>query len=100
MVGLLARPARRLLGLVALLSLPGCSVPLIPVPGEDAGRMGPRVTRSDGGQDRPGLARKLVTGKEAPTTLLAPDGTRRRVTGRRFREVVEGEEVWCVWHKG
>jgi hypothetical protein len=44
-----------------------------------------------------GLSRKPVSGKEAPTTLLARDGTRCTVTEKRFNEIVHGEQVTCAW---
>ena len=40
---------------------------------------------------------KPVYGKEAPTTLLAADGTRCQVSEKKFQETTVGEKIWCVW---
>ena len=42
-------------------------------------------------------SQKPVYGKEAPTTLLAADGTRCQVSDKKFQETAVGEKIWCVW---
>jgi hypothetical protein len=46
---------------------------------------------------RAGFWRKPVAGHEAPTTLVALDGSRCMVTAKRFEETAPGEKVWCNW---
>jgi len=43
------------------------------------------------------MARKVVVGKAAPTSLLAADGTRCIVTAKRYEETKEGDKVTCRW---
>lgn len=43
------------------------------------------------------MARKVVSGKESPATLLAADGNRCIVTAKRFDDVKEGDKVTCRW---
>lgn len=42
---------------------------------------------------------RRVTGKEAPSTLLAGGG-RCTVTAKRFDQVREGDVIWCAWRTG
>jgi len=44
-----------------------------------------------------GLADKPVASKEAPTSLIAVDGTRCLVTEEKYRNTAVGERVWCYW---
>jgi len=46
-----------------------------------------------------GLARKVVAGKEEPTTLLAVDGDRCTTTPEHFKEVRVGDRAWCAWRQ-
>ena len=46
-----------------------------------------------------GFTRKVVAGKEDPSTLLAQDGTRCLVTTERFAQVKQGEQIWCDWRE-
>jgi hypothetical protein len=43
------------------------------------------------------VTRKRVAGMEAPSTLIATDGTRCVVTAERFASIQSGERVWCMW---
>jgi len=47
-----------------------------------------------------GLNDKPVSTKEAPTSLVAADGTRCLVSEAKFRETAAGERVWCFWSAG
>jgi hypothetical protein len=47
----------------------------------------------------PYMSRKVVSGKEAPSRLIAADGHRCTVTARRFGEVREGDKVTCRWSR-
>jgi hypothetical protein len=51
------------------------------------------------GQSAPttGLARKVVSSKEAPASLIADDGSRCAVSASRFEEMQVGDKVWCLW---
>ena len=40
---------------------------------------------------------KKVSGKEAPSTLIAVDGTRCQVTANKYDETSIGESVLCNW---
>ena len=44
-----------------------------------------------------GLHRKAVVGKEAPSTLVARDGSRCVVDPGRYERREVGDRVWCVW---
>ncbi|MCC6929647.1 MAG: hypothetical protein IT359_11710 [Gemmatimonadaceae bacterium] len=44
-----------------------------------------------------GLAEKPVASKEAPTSLIAVDGTRCLVTEEKYRNTAVGDRVWCYW---
>jgi hypothetical protein len=46
------------------------------------------------------VSRKPVSGKEAPTTLFAVDGTRCTVTKKKFDQTKDGDRVLCAWRKG
>lgn len=48
-----------------------------------------------GGPTGPGL--KTVTSKEAPSTLIAADGTICNVMPWRFEGTEAGDQVWCDW---
>lgn len=50
-----------------------------------------------GGPTGPGL--KMVTGKEAPSTLIAADGTICNVMPWRFGGTDVGDRVWCNWRR-
>ena len=43
------------------------------------------------------LGRKTVSSKEAPTRLIAVDGTSCTVSEKQFQEVVVGTDVTCLW---
>jgi len=44
-----------------------------------------------------GLGSKPVTGKEAPTRLIARDGSRCDVSKKKYDSTIVGTTVWCVW---
>lgn len=44
-----------------------------------------------------GLADKPVASREAPSALIAVDGTRCLVTDEKFQNTVPGDRVWCFW---
>ena len=51
-------------------------------------------------QDRhqdPALDRKAVVTKEAPTSLIAADGSRCLVGEDKYTHTDIGDRVWCVW---
>jgi hypothetical protein len=51
-------------------------------------------------QDRhqdPALDRKAVITKEAPTSLIAADGSRCLVGQDKYAHTDIGDRVWCVW---
>ena len=58
--------------------------------------VGPDATGTDTNRNI-GFVSKRVTGKEAPSTLVARDGARCTVTAKRFDQVREGEVIWCAW---
>ena len=58
--------------------------------GEAAGERGTRSPTT-------GLARKTVSSKEGPSTLVADDGSRCTVDAERFEKARAGDDVWCLW---
>ncbi|HYD51777.1 MAG TPA: hypothetical protein VEA99_04080 [Gemmatimonadaceae bacterium] len=97
----IARFTLRPIALAVCLALAGCVRPLFPgserIYGDDGLNPRPDRTGMRESANGPQLARKVVSGKEAPSTLVAPDGSRCSVTERRFKEVTEGEKVTCAW---
>jgi hypothetical protein len=73
------------LAVAILLSLASCSWLPIPVEGERPllGSKGPQ--------------RKTVAAKEAPTTLVAVDGTVCIVPAAKFESTEVDDRVWCAW---
>jgi hypothetical protein len=53
------------------------------------------TTGSSGAQ--PGYAIKLVQAKQAPTDVVADDGSLCRLTAARFAQVQPGEWIACDW---
>ena len=45
----------------------------------------------------PALDRKAVVTKEAPTSLIAADGSRCLVGEDKYAHTDLGDRVWCVW---
>ena len=45
----------------------------------------------------PALDRKAVFMKEAPTSLIASDGSRCLVGEKKFTDTDIGDRVWCMW---
>ncbi|HEY9516908.1 MAG TPA: hypothetical protein VIQ74_14615 [Gemmatimonadaceae bacterium] len=45
----------------------------------------------------PALDRKAVVMKEAPTSLIASDGSRCLVGEKKFTHTDIGDRVWCMW---
>lgn len=43
------------------------------------------------------ISRKVVSGKESPSTLVSSDGYRCTVTKKRFDETHEGDSATCAW---
>ena len=100
------RARRTTLALAASLLVAGCVRPIFPGSEKIFARgtqREPGVTAAPNlpGTAKPeaslGMARKEVTGKEEPRTLIAVDGTRCTVTETRFRDVAHGDKVWCPW---
>lgn len=88
----------RPLSLVMLITVGGCWSPLrqtrVNYPG-DAGRdLPPGVSAT---AEKPTVSRKVVNAKEEPVTLIAVDNTICRVSEKRFRETLLGEQVFCTW---
>jgi hypothetical protein len=86
---------RRVLPLAFIFTFASC-IRIAGLPGEppegasaSGPKRGPEPTR--------GLLRKRVAGKEAPSLLLAQDGTSCPVTPERFRDVTVGDHEVCVW---
>ncbi len=73
------------LGMVFFLSLSGC----IPLP---AWIQGERPLGGDKGPQR-----KTVVAKEAPSLLVAIDGTICLVPGAKYESVKVDDKVWCDW---
>lgn len=46
---------------------------------------------------RPTLDHKAVVLKEAPTSLIAADGSRCLVSTKKYSETPIGDRVWCIW---
>ena len=104
-------PARRravggsafaLASLVAPLAAAGCIRPIVPgVPGLGMDTLSIRRPPRDHGRrgDVLQVSEKVVAGREAPTTLLAEDGSRCTVTKRRFDDTREGDRVTCAWRR-
>jgi hypothetical protein len=86
----------------------GCVRPLVPgstgvFPPNDVlpKRPGTSVGKPDSASSiRSGFSRKLVSGKESPSQLIARDGSRCTVSAKRFEDTREGEQVWCAWTDG
>lgn len=101
-------PTGVVLGAVILLAASGCVQPLVPgmgrvFPPNDVlpKRTGSSIGRPDStSASRPGFSRKLVSGKESPSILVARDGSRCTVSEKRFTETSEGEQMWCAWTNG
>ena len=99
-----AHPALRAVVAFLCLAAVACVIP----GGIQQGSLEPASARGDG--DIPGtgggrarelpVASKPVSGKEAPATLFAVDGTRCTVTKKKFEETREGDRVLCAWRKG
>jgi hypothetical protein len=96
------------IGTLLLATLGGCVRPLVP----GSGRVfppndvlpphpGSTVGRPDSASSiRSGFSRKLVSGKQSPSLLIARDGSRCTVSEKRFADTKEGEQVWCAWTDG
>ncbi len=69
----------RIRGLLAALLITGCAIPL------------------RNGDNAPTLARKVVTQKLMPDTLVASDGTRCTPTAGKFRQAELRSAAWCIW---
>ncbi len=69
----------RILATVAAALLAGCAIPL------------------RNGENAPTLARKVVTQKLLPDTLIASDGTRCTPTSGKFRKTTLRSDAWCIW---
>jgi hypothetical protein len=99
-----AHPALRALAAILCLAAAACVTP----GGIQQGSLKPASARGDGDIPDTGgsrvrelpVARKPVSGKEAPATLFAVDGTRCTVTNKKFEETREGDRVLCAWRKG
>ena len=89
-----------LVALVLTVGAAACAPPQpLAIPGRDAG---PRETDGTRTVNTPRDMRadaKRVAGKEPPTTLIAQDGMKCRVTEGRYRETNIGDEAWCVWER-
>lgn len=81
--GITVARGTRLVILIAALAVSGCGPP--------------RFLARDRSRRELQLSRKPVAGKEAPTTLIARDGSRCIVTEKRFAEIREGQSIWCDW---
>lgn len=46
------------------------------------------------------MARKRITGKEEPATLIAADHSQCTVTSERFRNTKVGDKALCDWRVG
>jgi hypothetical protein len=75
---------RRIVWVIAALSLGGCLAP----------------AKYSMGADGQGWGRKPVDGKVAPATLVARDGSVCRVSAERFGRVEVGDRVTCMWSAG
>ena len=95
------------IAVVLVLGATGCVRPVFPgserfFPSRDAlsRRPGSDTTSAHDASAQAMPARKRVSDKEAPSTLIARDGSRCTVTAKRFSEIREGEEAWCAWTSG
>jgi hypothetical protein len=80
----------------------GCIRPIVPgVPGLGMDTLSIRRPPRDHGRrdDVYQVSQKIVAGKEAPSTLIAEDGSRCSVTKRRFQETREGDRATCSWRR-
>jgi hypothetical protein len=93
---------------LVLTAATGCVRPLVPgstgvLPPNDVlpKRPGTSIGKPDSASAiRSGFSRKLVSGKESPSQLIARDGSRCSVSAKRFADTKEGEQVWCAWTDG
>ncbi|HEV7992027.1 MAG TPA: hypothetical protein VGP25_09395 [Gemmatimonadaceae bacterium] len=103
--------SRTTVAIGALLLVGGCVTPLFPGSGQifppqdvmparrgSAGTVGAKPDSASA--IRSALSSKLVSGKEAPATLIARDGSRCSVSAKRYDDMREGEEAWCAWTNG
>jgi hypothetical protein len=96
-----ARRAIHALGVVTCLASAGCVVlPETAQQGLRPAKAPGDATRRDGEAYGLPVSRKPVSGKEAPTTLFAVDGTRCTVTKKKFDQTKDGDRVLCAWRKG
>jgi hypothetical protein len=80
----------------------GCIRPIVPgVPGLGMDTLSIRRPPRDHGRpdDLYQVSQKIVAGKEAPSTLIAEDGSRCQVTKTRFQETREGDRATCSWRR-
>jgi hypothetical protein len=68
-----------------------------PAPTRPIGPLVPDTASS--ARSRGGLHRKLVSAKEAPSTLVADDRTQCEVSEKKFRKLAVGDRVRCLWHE-
>lgn len=86
----------RLALLLAVVMATGCVSPqLRGSQGDDARELPPGMSASPARE----MARKVVSAKEEPNTLIASDRSSCRVTEQKYRETALGERVWCAWSK-
>jgi hypothetical protein len=92
---------------VLVMGATGCVRPAFPgserfFPSRDVlpRRPGSDTTSAQDGSAMAMPARKQVSDKEAPSSLIARDGSRCTVTAKRFSETRVGEEAWCAWTSG
>lgn len=77
----------------------GCHVRPIEIPGRDRdpralpGSTDDRATRAEDAQ----VSMKRVMSKQAPTTLIADDGSRCTVSEKRYNDTRIGDDALCVW---
>ncbi|MFN2564050.1 MAG: hypothetical protein ABR499_03455 [Gemmatimonadaceae bacterium] len=87
---------------LALSAAHGCVRPIVPgVPGLGMDTLS--IRRPPGDHGRRGeliqVSEKVVAGKQAPSTLLAEDGSRCTVTKKRFEDTREGDRATCGWRR-
>ena len=73
------KTSRRALVPLVLVLASGCAIPL------------------RNGENAPTLARKTVTQKLLPDTLVASDGTRCTPTSGKFAATSIRADAWCIW---
>jgi hypothetical protein len=79
----------------------GCRVQPVTLPGKERdpralpGAPDNRAVTAENAQ----VSMKWVTSKEAPTTLIADDGTRCTVSEKQFNDTRIGDSALCVWRK-